>query len=236
MTMSFLLDFIIIAIIGITLYFAAKNGFVKTTVSALSFIISIALTAAFATPLEQALMDAPFAETVQSSVADMVKDSIFDEEGLQEFVNGETETLDAVLSLAGVEKSDFIEWYNGTNASGDDVLTQAAEYIAEPIVVLLAKLAAIIILFVGTQILLAIAAFFLNKLASLPILRTANTGLGILLGCVLALFRVFIFCFVMNLLIENAEFLNSDFLSSLDAESTFLFKLFSGAEVFSFFI
>jgi uncharacterized membrane protein required for colicin V production len=234
--MSFLLDFVIIAIIGITVYFAAKNGFVKTTVSALSFVISIALTAAFATPLEQALLDAPFAETVQESVADMVRDSILDEEGLQKFVNGETEALDAVLSLAGVEKSDFIEWYNGANADGSDVLTQAAEYIASPIVLLLAKLVAIIILFIGTQILLAIVAFFLNKLANLPILRTANKGLGVLLGCVLALFRIFMFCFVMNLLIDNAEFLNSDFLSGLDPQSTFLYKLFYGIDVFAFFM
>ncbi len=234
--MSFLLDFVIIAIIAITVYFAAKNGFVKTSISALSFIISIALTAMFATPLEHALMSAPFAETVETAVTDMVKDSIFDEDGLEKFVNGETQGLDTVLSLAGVEKSDFIEWYNGESANGEDVLTSASKFIAEPIVTLLAKLAAIIILFIGTQILLAIAAFFLNKLANLPILRTANKGLGILLGCVLALFRIFMFCFAMNLLIENADFLNSDFLMSLDPQSTFLYKLFSGIDVFAFFM
>ncbi len=234
--MSFLLDFIIIAIIAITVYFAAKNGFVKTAISALSFVISIALTAAFASPLEQALMEAPFAETVETSVTDMVKDSIFDEEGLQQFVNGESEGLNALLSLAGVEKSDFIDWYNSESANGEDVLTRAAEFISKPIVSLLAKLTAIVILYIGTQILLAIAAFFLNKLANLPVLRTANKGLGILLGCVLALFRVCLFCFIMNLLIENASFLNSDFLSGLDPQSTFLFKLLGEIEAFAFFM
>lgn len=234
--MSFLLDLVIIAIIAITVYFAAKNGFVKTSISALSFIVSIALTAAFATPLEHALMNAPFAETVETSVTDMVKDSILDEEGLRKFVNGESEGLNALLSLAGVEKSDFVDWYNSENTSGEDVLTRAAEFISKPIVTLLAKLAAIIILFIGTQILLAIASFFLNKLANLPILRTANKGLGILLGCVLALFRILMFCFAMNLLIENADFLNSDFLMSLDPQSTFLYKLFSGIDMFAFFM
>lgn len=234
--MSFLLDFIIIAIIAVTVYFAAKNGFVKTAISALSFVIAIAITAMFASPLADALKDAPFAETVETAVTDMVKDAIFDEEGLQEFVNGESEGLNAVLSLAGVEKNEFIEWYNSTDASGDDVLTRAARFISEPIIDAIAMLVAIVILYIGTQILLSIAAFFLNKLANLPILRTANKGLGILLGIVLALFRVFLFCFAMNLLIDNAGFLNSEFLASLDAENTFLFKLLSGVDVFSFFM
>ena len=234
--MSFLLDFIIIAIIAITVYFAAKNGFVKTAISALSFIIAIAVTAAFASPLADALKEAPFAETVEAAVTDMVKDSIFDEKGLEQFVNGESEGLNSILSLAGVEKNDFIEWYNGTDASGEDVLTQASQFIARPIIDAIAMLAAIVLLYIGTQILLSIAAFFLNKLASLPILRTANTGLGILLGVILALFRVFLFCFAMNLLIENASFLDSEFLAGLNPESTFLFKLFGDADVFSFFM
>lgn len=234
--MSFLLDFIIIAIIAVTVYFAAKNGFVKTAISALSFIIAIAVTAIFASPLAEALKEAPFAETVETAVTDMVKDSIFDENGLEEFVNGESDGLNTVLSLAGVEKSDFIEWYNSPNSEGEDVLTRAAKFIADPIIDIIAMLVAIIILFVGTQILLWIASFFLNKLANLPILRTANKGLGILLGCVLALFRVFLFCFAMNLLIDNASFLNSEFLSGLNPENTFLFKLLSEIDVFAFFM
>jgi uncharacterized membrane protein required for colicin V production len=234
--MSFLLDFIIIAIIAVTVYFAAKNGFVKTAISALSFVIAIAVTAMFASPLAEALKDAPFAETVDTAVTDMVKDSIFDEKGLEAFVNGESEGLNTVLSLAGVEKEEFIEWYSSADANGDDVLTRAAQYIAEPIIDIIAMLVAIIILFVGTQILLWIVSFFLNKLANLPILRTANKGLGILLGVVLALFRVFLFCFAMNLLIDNASFLNSDFLAGLNPENTFLFKMLSGIDVFSFFM
>ncbi len=234
--MSFLLDFIIIAIIAVTVYFAAKNGFVKTAISALSFIIAVAITAAFASPLADALRDAPFAETVETAVTDMVKDSIFDEEGLEEFVNGESEGLNTVLSLAGVEKDEFIEWYNSEDANGKDALTRAAKFIAEPIIDLIAMLVAIVVLFIGTQILLSIVAFLLNKLATLPILRTANKGLGIVLGVVLALLRVFLFCFVMNLLIDNASFLNSDFLSGLNPENTFLFKMLSGIDVFSFFM
>ncbi len=234
--MSFLLDFIIIAIIAITVYFAAKNGFVKTAISALSFVVAIAVTAAFASPLADALKEAPFAETVENAVTDMVKDSIADESGLAEFVNGESDGLNAILGLAGIEKSEFVSWYNESASGGDGALTEVAKYIATPIIDIIALLVAIILLYIGTQILLSIVAFFLNKLANLPVLRTANKGLGILLGVVLALFRVFLFCFVMNLLIENASFLNSDFLAGLDPESTFLFKLLGGIDVFAFFM
>ena len=233
--MSFLLDFIIIAIIAITIYFAAKNGFVKTAISALSFVVAIAITAAFASPLADALKEAPFAETVETAVTDMVKDAIADESGLNDFVNGESDGLNTILSLAGIEKSEFVSWYN-MSAGGDDALTEVAKYIANPIIDIIAMLVAIVILYIGTQILLSIVAFFLNKLANLPVLRTANKGLGILLGVVLAVFRVFLFCFAVNLLIDNAAFLDSDFLAGLDPNSTFLFKLFGSVDVFAFFI
>ena len=79
-------------------------------------------------------------------------------------------------------------------------------------------------------------AFILNRIVELPVLRTANKGLGIALGVILAVLRIALFCFVMNLLIGNAEYLNSDFINSLQPENTFFFKLFSNIDIFSFFI
>ena len=70
---------------------------------------------------------------------------------------------------------------------------------------------------------------------SLPVLRTANKGLGIALGAVLALFRVLLFCFIMNFAINHA-FLDNSFISSLEPDNTLLFKFFSEIDVFSFFM
>lgn len=231
--MSFLLDVIVIAIIAVTVYFAARNGFVKTAVSAVSFLIAVAVTAMFASPLADVLKNTSIADTVETSVADTVESILQENSGLDSLLNGESDEFNALLEVAGIEAD---ELKAQIASEGDEAVAAVAKHIAEPITDLIALLVAIVVLYIGTQVLLSIAAYFLNKLANLPVLRTANKGLGIVLGAVLALFRVCLFCFAMNVLIEHSEFLNSDLLNGLNPDSTFLFNMFSNIDIFSFFI
>ena len=226
--MSFLLDIIIIAIIAVTIYFAAKNGFVKTVISAVSFILAVAVTAMFASPFADYLRETTVAETVETAVTETVEEILLENSmELSDLLNGASEEFNTLLNIADIDRNELLK---------AESIENVAKLIADPITDIVAMVAAVIIIFILAQIVLAIAAFFLNKLANLPILRTANKGLGIGLGAVLALFRVFLFCFAMTALIEHADFLGSDFLLGLNPDSTFLFKFFSQIDVFAFFI
>ena len=66
--MNFILDLAIIAIIAITIYFAATNGFGKTAISAVSFIVAVALTAMFASPLADYIKETAIGEIVSDSL------------------------------------------------------------------------------------------------------------------------------------------------------------------------
>lgn len=235
--MSFLLDIIIIAIIAITIYFSAKNGFVKTAISAVSFILAVAVTAMFASGLAEKLKDTSIAETIETSTKEAITDALIAENiGIDGLLEGQSEEFDSLIGIAGIERNELKEWYQDNIASDKSGEAIIAERVAEPIVDIIAMLVAIIILFVGTQLVLSVAAYFLNKLAKLPILRTANKGLGIALGIVLSVFRVSLFCFAVNILIENAAFLNNDFINGLNPESTLLFNLFNQIDIFAFFM
>ena len=235
--MSFVLDLAIIAIIAITIYFAAKNGFVKTAISAVSFILAIILTVMFANPFAEYLKTTSVAETIETAVEDAISDALVGSTiGIDGLLNGESEKFNKMLELAKIDSEELSTWYKYNvveYSSGESAL---ASRIAQPLTDIVTKIIAIIVLFILSLILIAIVARVLNLVAKLPIIRTANKLLGVLLGAVLALLRVTLFCFVMGILIRHADFLGSDFLAGLDVNKTVLFKFFGELDIFSFFI
>ena len=247
--MTFLLDLIIIAIFAITVFFAYKNGFVKTVISAISFILAIAITAAFASPLADYIKSTDMANDIKSTVTEAIADTLPDQpEGsadidrakIEEYVDSHPEIFDKLPDFVGFDKETLLEWYDEAMADSDTIKNNIKDSLAikaaDKILDIVATILAVIILFICAQILLAIVAFILNRIVSLPVLRTANKGLGIALGVILAVLRICLFCFIMNLIIGNAEYLNSDFINSLQPENTLFFKMFSSIDIFSFFI
>lgn len=234
--MSILLDIVIAAIIALTLYFSYKNGFVKTAISAASFIIAVAITAMFASPFAAWIKETSVAESVEEATKEAITDMLVNDPiGVEGLLDGKSNEFNKMLALARIDRNELSAWYAANVADSENGESALAARVAEPMTNIVATIIAVAVLFIGTQILLSIAAFFLNKIACLPILRTANKALGLALGAVLALLRVCLFCYVMNVLIQNAQFLGSDFLSGLYPESTLLFKLFSGIDIFAFF-
>ncbi len=238
--MSWTLDVIIALIIGLTVYSAAKNGFIKTAISALSFVIAIVLTIALASPVSEYIKQTPVATTVEEATKGKIEEILSESTlNLDALVDGASEEFNNLAALAGFEKAELSEWFDTTvtDAMGlEAAISTLAEKIAEPIIDTVAFIISIIIIFIGSQIILSILSFVLDKIARLPILKSFNKAFGIALGVVLAIVRVCLFCFVVSYLIENASFLNSDFIANLNPDSTLLFKIFSQIDIFSFFV
>lgn len=235
--MSIILDIIVVAIIALTVYFAYKNGFVRTAISTVSFLLAVAVTAMFASPLADFLKETSVAETVESTTENAITDVLLETSlGVDGLLEGKSDDFNKLVSVTGMSLSELGDWYHNNIADSNKGEAVLAARIAEPITDISAKAIAVLILFIGTQLALAVIARVLNLVAKLPLLRTANKALGIMLGAMLAALRVCLFCFVMGVLIENAEFLDNSFLSSLNAEKTLLFKFFSEIDIFSFFI
>ena len=236
--MSWILDIIIVAIAAGTIYFSAKNGFIKTAISALAFLAAIVITAMFTTPVADWIKNTSVAETVETATEEAII-NVLDEGSyeISSLLNGESEEFNKLVTIAQLDREELKSWYNEKiDTSAKDGKELLAKRLSAPIIDTVAVVIAVIVLFFGTQILLSIAAYFLNKLAKLPVLRSFNKLFGIILGVILALLRVLLFCFVVNILIEHSVFLGSEFISSLSPESTVLFKPLSELDIFSFFL
>ena len=150
--MSIFLDIIILIVIGITIFTALKNGFVKTVLNALSFVAA------------------------------------------------------AVLSIFIAPLFKNILYFNG-------------EYSA---------VSTYLIVFIALWLIIRLATLLLNKVISkIPLIRTANKVAGLILGIILAFFRVFALCTCVEGILKIGKLLRIGFLSGISIEETILFEFFS---------
>ncbi len=237
--MNWILDVIILAILGITVYFSVKNGFVKTALSMLSFALAILAVVCLLSPVRDFMLGTGLADKVEEKTQNVIENYIIDsklQNGCADLVNGKSEKFNSLLLATGIDRAELADWY-AKEVTGDETerCSALAQRVAEPAVYALATLVAVILIFAVARILLAIASRVLDGVARLPVLKSFNKLLGLLLGIVLALVRISLFCMAVNVLVNNAGFMDSDFLANLDTQKTLLFKLFEKIDLFSFF-
>ena len=234
--MNWLLDIAVAAIFALTVFFAWKNGFIKTLVSAASFAICLAVTVIFVSPLSNAIQRTGIAERVKNTTEEHISNYLADSSlsGVEELFEGKSEAFNTLIRVAGIDNETLKSWYAENDGASDRGNVRLAARISEPLVSLLSSLAAVIILFFGTKLILFILSRVLDGVMHLPVLRTCNKVFGILLGILLALVRVALLCFVVKILTENKLFIGSDIISGIDPEKTLLFKIFYGFDLFGF--
>ena len=228
--MGWLLDLIVLLIIGVTIFAAYKRGFVKTLISTCSFLIAIILTSVLAAPLTDVLKDAAVTELVEDASEQKII-TILDENALEpkDLFEGRSEEFNRLVSISGIDKDDFLE---EQEEKREALIAQTAKIVSAPIIHTFASTLAIIIIYFSVRVALCVAGYFLDRLAKLPLLRTVNKTFGLLLGVLLALFRVLLFCFIVKILIEVGAFIGNDFLVSLNSGDAVIFDWFANNNFF----
>lgn len=200
--MGAIIDLIIVAIIGLTIYLAMKRGFIKTVFSALGGLVALVAAILLSSPLSIAFQDGVVGEKLVPVV-----ESVVDETITEETLNGCTQAggeIEKLCTLLGGEdKTEALKakCKDMLHLGTDPVRDTVKDALTESGVVLCCDVLAFVILFIVIRILVKIAEIVLDKFVDLPVLRTANTLFGGAAGALLALFRVYIFCFALKLLL-----------------------------------
>lgn len=242
--MNALLDIIIIAIAALTIYFSVKNGFIKTLLSASSFLIAIIITVALLAPVKNAFMETSGADALRERVRISIEDiltsnNVENSEEVDTFLasGSSNQELYNILDKVGLEREELqqkvSEWKKETGA---DLKQKLIAYISDPIVDALVTVCVICLLFFGSLIILKIATYILDKVCRLPVLKTANKLLGVILGVVLAFVRIYLFCLLIKILLPYGEALDISALTAIHPESTLLFKWFYNFNIFNFLL
>lgn len=235
--MSAILDILIVVIITLTIFFAAKNGFVKTLLSGTGFLIAVVIAFLCVGTVKQYF--------VESSLAKNAKESL--NQTLAGFVESSTEGYDptelienpqfvTLINVFGIDEDEFMaKWEEWRTENTELVRDKLVEYVSEPIVDAVATVISFLVLLFGVWIILKILTYVLDKVFTLPVLKQANTFLGVILGIALAALRVYLFCAVVNFIIPFGTNLGWGFLTNIKPDDTLLFRWFCQNNIFAAF-
>lgn len=181
-----IIDIIVILIILLSVFLGYKKGFVRTTISLLSFFIAIGLALLFYKPVAVILTENT---TIDEWIIENIASDKKDEE-LDETTNNDGDTLqgtDAFLDMIGNLPSTFIAGFDL-----EEIKTDTKQEIAYKISELIMNLLSLIIIYVVVKLTLVIAAFILDGIMKFPVLKQLNEILGMVIGAVIGFLEVYV--------------------------------------------
>ncbi|HPU67230.1 MAG TPA: CvpA family protein [Clostridiales bacterium] len=194
-----ILDFIFIAVVVLTVFFAAKKGFVLSLIEFVSGLLAIFISYAVAPAVAGSIYNSYFKEKVIGILTEKFP-ALASGKPLTISISDITNILPKSLSFlaenVGLE-SGRIEL---PNASKYISIEQLEQNLAAPIMKVALTVIAFAILSIVLIIALRIAARLLNKLVKVTPLRSLNTLLGAVFGAVKGILQTGILAAVLSLL------------------------------------
>ena len=233
--MNIVIDLIIAAIIAFNVILGWKQGFVKTALKSLVLVVALIAAFSFVNPVRNYVLETEsgknWQDKIHSSVI-TVLDNISANE--QEEVAEEEEStgkLTSLLSSLGVDirdiQNDIEEW---KETKSDGIKESIASKVSPVLLKTAVTFGSFIVIFLAVYILATVAVFLLDKFTKLPVLKQANTLLGIVAGIVLAIAEACVFVSLVQLLLPvNAL---GGIFAGFSPESTYLFKFFGSFNIF----
>lgn len=223
--MHFLIDLIVVAIIGICVLTSAKRGFVKVVIEVVGFVLAIILTFTISSPLATATYDKIIEPPILEATSNISADSI--EEMKQSTIDALPKFVTENAELLGFSIEEFADKINAESLSSSmaNPVQTASQQVIKPAVSKILELLYSIILMIVLMFIVKIVARFVNKIFSFSIIGKANSILGGVVGVPKGIIFAIVFCMIISLVMSfSGEFF---IFTYENIEKTMLFKMFS---------
>ncbi len=208
--MSIALDVIVFVIIGLTLFFVIKKGFVRSLLELFGVICSMILAKLFA-PLVSGLFRGFFKDLIGEKL----------ESAFHRFVENTGESLSANESISAL-----IDKYNldFLKLSENSAAENTVGAFTESVTGILSYCLAYLLVFIAVLLLFKILTPLVCLLFKLPVLKTLDKTLAVVLGVVLTVIYLTVFVAIMQLLMPSLSGVYPDIFGDEVISNTFVFK------------
>ena len=200
---SLLIDLVLLLVVGLAVYFAARKGFVRTVIEAVGLLAAVIITLTVCTPLANAtydkIIEPPLLEAADQEVHSSLDDAINDAwNKLPDFIQNYAEAEGVVLN-------EILENSNSIESSSRKVVAEISQNTIKPIAIkLISALYSLVILTV-LLIVVKFLAVSLNRVFSFSLVGKINTFLGGVCGLVKGAAIAFLLCIVIYMVISFTE-------------------------------
>ncbi len=232
--MNIVIDLIIAAIIVFNVILGWKQGFVKMALKSLVLVLALIAAFAFVNPVRNYVLETEYAKNWQDKIHGSVitvLDNVSEEQQDEATEDESAGKITSLLSALGVEvediRNDIEQWKENKS---DEIKESIASKIAPMLLKAAVTFGSFITIFAAVYVLAAVAVFLLDKFTELPVLKQANTLLGIAVGVVLAVAEACVFVSLVQMLLPVSAL--DGIFANFSPESTYLFRLFGTFNIF----
>lgn len=230
--MWILLDVAVVLIVLLSIIAGYRKGFVKTSFKFGMLVAAFIIANSFSPMFSQYLQTTDIYESITNDIRSKISSSIFDEqqEGTQQKQGNSFE----ILSKIGIDIDSAVDSYNDAiKQSKEDAVKSLDKHIVTPICRMLADAVSFVALLVASLVALTVLMFLLELVFKLPVLKTVNKSAGAIVGILFGLFRVFVLCVVIQLVLPYIPENNLGFYSGVE-EKTYIYKVVVDTNPLSF--
>ena len=227
---------IIITLVIILMY--TYKGFVKAVLGAFKFVFALVFAIIFAKPVGGFISDAFIYGLINNAVNKNLTDLLNKTQSqvsVSAVINKLPDFLVGWLDSVGVSFESMITETENTMLTGENLSSISAS-IATPISSFISGVIAFVLIFILSLIVLAIAAFFLDKLFKAPGLKQLNRALGCVFGIINAFITLLIICTILTFVFNCIGLSNPEISAEIAQNHTFVYRLISNINVFSWFL
>ena len=206
-----LVDLIIVLIIALSTFIGYKRGLIKVAIKILSFFIAIILAITLANPVTNLIVEKT---TIDDKIENTITQKIIPEtKNENKNENSEVKLEERVASMLKVDAKGTVKG------------------IAHEISIKIIKVAALLIIFLSTKLILLILSLFTDAIAEIPVIKQFNKAGGTIYGLlkgILIVCVIFAIIYVAAPLIDISivEKINSSIIGSFIYSNNFLTNIF----------
>ena len=200
--MNYIFDLALIAIITAAVLIARRRGFLKSSYTVLSLLISVVLIVMLQQPFTDYLTSSALGQTVREKVSEQVLGTAEEDmAAIQGEEDGETavkvgEMMGLPTFLMEFLDEKLAKQTEAVETMKNDALVVLTDTVTEVIL----KIVSIILLFLAVRLGVFLLLRLLDLLFKLPVLSGVNSFLGMIVGALNGLLAVYILCAVLTIL------------------------------------
>lgn len=197
--MAIAIDLVVVAILGLCIFFGYKNGLTKSLIKILSFVIAVVVAAIFFKPVSNLVIDnTEVDENIKQAVVNLVSKDVEETGEVKEDTNLPQGMVDFINNTVG----DAIE---EAKASVEEAKNVAVEKASSTIAETTINVGVAILIFIVVRIALIFVSALSELFTDLPGIKQFDKTGGVIYGVVKALLIIFVLFAVISLISPAIE-------------------------------
>ena len=223
--MNLIFDIILGAIMISIIFISYKRGFVASLLHLASVIISGFAAITFFEPVAKFINENLISEKITEFIRDKIS-TLAADGNIEALISDMPQNFKDFLSNFGVSAESIQEGFKSSGLTATKYADSVAADIASTVSYTLSCAIAIFAIFILASIVCAVLSFIINSVFKLPVLKTANQLLGLLVGIVCAVALAWVFSHSSVLLFDTMGAIYPDIFDRALIDNSYIINFF----------